>query len=67
MISPPTPLVAAPDRKVIFPDAPLLVVPVENNRDPLIPVVPASADFNNILPLVETTPLPDKSDTEPPV
>ena len=52
---------------LIAPDAPELVVPVENDKEPLTPLVPASVDliFND--PDDEAVPTPVLKLTAPPV
>ena len=56
IIDPDFPVVASPVIMVMAPDAPELVVPEENESDPLTPVVPAFTDFTIISPLVVDVP-----------
>jgi hypothetical protein len=65
-ICPLCPPVADPVSTAILPDAPDEVVPVENLKDPLTPVVPAFTVFMLIFPLDVAVPVPDVRHTAPP-
>ena len=51
---------------IMLPDVPDEEVPVENENDPLTPVVPAFAVCILIFPLEVAVPLPDVRHTAPP-
>ena len=61
-MSPPFPTVADPVANWIAPEAPELVVPVEKDKCPLTPVVPASTVLTTTEPLDEVVPAPVDSD-----
>ena len=56
-----------PDEICTFPEDPLLVVPVEKVKCPLIPALPASKVRKIIAPDDDFAPLPDVNEMKPPV